>query len=443
MNSVKAGTAAQVLAMMGFGESDMKDIASMVADAALSLKAMPGSEHDHAETVTDRWHSGQTHAVPSAEMIKVGPGQSASGGGAEHMVKEYSNPAPQKGLVLEAERLEAELGPMRGYAKSIADKHNSLCTYFDSSFSEVGKSLNMLHEQNKRLTIVAAGLLKALEKGEDEKGDDDEEKEEKFEINASKAAETYAKARALLKKSRSIRAQMKANSDAGHISALKAQAKLYKNAAKAYLSKAMQYASAGKSRAVVTRKALEDFFAANPALKAEYDPNVSAKELAKAAKKAHAEWKATLKKADDAGNQADKEDKENGNQDDAAKAATAAADDAIKSQLDNALKGLGMLSGDIKSLMDAVAGRPVTPPVAPATPAVAAVAKSGNKYENIDTLIEQYAATGRIDQTSEARARDLVMKLKATDEGHMAKGTFDAMIAGSAQIVQEIFRVAA
>lgn len=441
MNSVKAGTAAQVLAMMGFGEADMGNLTKMVADAALSLKAMPGSEDDHAMTITDRWHKGQTHAVPSSEMIKVGPGQSASGGGAEHMVKEYSNPAPQKGLVLEAERLEAELGPMRGYAKSIADKHNALCTYFDESFGAVGKSLNMLQEQNQRLTIVAAGLLKALEKGEDEKGDDDEEKEEKFEINASKAAETYAKARALLKKSRSIRAQMKANSDAGHISALKAQAKLYKNAAKAYLSKAMQYASAGKSRAVVTRKALEDFFAANPALKAEYDPNVSAKALAKAAKKAHAEWKATLKKADDEGNQADKENKENGNQDDSAKAQPV-ADAEIKSQLENALKGIGMLSGNVKDLMDAVAGRPVTPPVTPATPAVS---KAGavDRLTKLDQTIEQYASEGRIDNATENKARDLMQKLDAVQKGVMHEGTFNAMIAGSAQVVQEIFRVAA
>lgn len=434
--TVKAGAAAQFLGFMGFTEDDMKKAADMIADASLT-KAVPHSENDSMPMVQDRWNKGEMHKVPGRDAINPGPSQSASGGGAEHMVRTYSHTTPQKGVQLEAEHLEAELGPMRGYAKAIADGHNGLCQSFDHFTALVKGNLDELVEQNRRLTIVAAGLLKAQE----EKGDDDEEKEEKFEINAAKARAAYAKARELLKKSRSIRASMKAASDAGHIGALKAQSKLFKKAAQAYLSKAEEYSKAGSIRAVVTRKALDEFFAKNPALKAEIDPSVDAKSLRKAALKARSDWKkaiksAEIKKDDDKGNQDDSEKKENHNQEDhAAKAAV----EGMAGKVEEALKGLGMLQTDVRGLMETITGRPITPKPAPLEMSKGAVVDFVRK---VDGMIEQYATERRIDNSMEHRARDVLQKYDALQKGVMSEAAYDAYLGQSPQIVQEIFKLA-
>lgn len=432
---VKAGSAAQFLIDMGFTKADMAKMSDMFTDAEID-KAMPGSESDSMPMITDRWHKGQMHAVPSSEQIKVGPGQSASGGGAEHMVREYSNPAPQKGIQLEAERLEAELGPMRGYAKAIADGHNGLC----ASFDELSGIVKNVVDQNMRLKIVTAALIKAVEKGEDEeKGDDD--KEEKFEINASKAQEAYAKARALLKKSRSIKAAMKAASDAGHIGALKAQSKLFKKAAQGYFNKAAEYSKAGGARAVVTRKALDEFFAANPALKSEEALDASA--LRKAAIKARKDWKAAVKSAseikkdDDAGNQADEEKHENGNQaDHAAKAEV----EVMAKQVQDAVNGMAMLETTVKGLMETISNRPVNGKV---EPLALVKADPEAQFRKLDATIEKWADENRLDTANEHRARDVVKMLSAVKAGSVTQAQFDAYQASLPQVVRECIASAA
>lgn len=153
------------------------------------------------DEVEDLW-SGDMHGVPGKETIPFGPGESASGNGAEVMVNTYSNPAPQQAITGEYEKLAREMG---------------------RSFSETRKALDRLGKNQTAIKEVLSFLLKAEEEEEDkeekahekaksfmkkakislrkaESAEDDEEKEdgkdevEKARINLKKAKELLFKA---------------------------------------------------------------------------------------------------------------------------------------------------------------------------------------------------------------------------------------------------------
>jgi len=432
MTTAKTGAAAQFLKAIGFDEADIKAMSDMVADATIAAKAEHAATTEGAPHIPDRWMAGHMHAVPTAEQIKVGPSQSASGGGAEHMVSQYSNDAPQKGLTLEAERLAAVLHQLQAQQKSLTlliDGHNGLCETVVKS----NELLSTLQDQNRRITLVCAGLIKKAEDEEEKEDDKKEDKEESMRERFGKAAaKALKKARKLHAKSLRIREAAK-TAEGSDIEALKSQSKLFKKAAKSAFAKAWKLSEG----VIETRKAVDEFFLMYPSMKSE-TPEAGALGEARKARK---EWKAAAKAVqghgDASGNQSDKKDGATGNQDDSA---VKAQIEEMSTKINNALEGFGMLKTTVGGLMEAVAGRPVTPDVAPLSLMKGdpvAVVKA------LDTKIEEMTDRGELDPTMEHRARDVLSKYQATRAGQMLESTFKGILEGSPLPVQEIFRQAA
>lgn len=61
------------------------------------------------------------HTLPSTETIRVGPSQQASGGGAEKMIREYSNVAPQYGITLLYNEFSRKLDTLRKSILTISE----------------------------------------------------------------------------------------------------------------------------------------------------------------------------------------------------------------------------------------------------------------------------------------------------------------------------------
>lgn len=438
---------AQMLKSLGITKEEADKALDMLSDQQLG-KAMHSEAFGNVKEVTDRWHEGQMHKVPGADVIKVGPSQESSGGGAEHMIRDYSNPAPQHGIQVEAERLAAELGQMRGYMKAFVDGHNGLCTSVDALLSMTKGVV----EQNRRLTIVCAGILAKAEEKEDEE-DKEEDKTEK--AHAEKANAYFTHGQKLLRKAKKRKGEAKACSEEAAKASLKQQANLLRKAGLRQIAKAQSELAGLVSESVAeARKAIDIFFAARPALKADMDKMDEEKEdeekKAKKARKAFkkAQQKAEASKGADAhkdatGNQADKKDPQTGNQDDTAVKAAIAE---MSTRVESALTGLGMLKTDIGGLFDVLAGKPVNTSTGAAAAAAGLQLMKGDvegTIRSIDSRITDAADKEILDQTQEHRARDLLSKLSAVNAGHLDRSIWDQQLNQAPHVVQDLFRVAA
>lgn len=416
------------------------------ANPDTTKKAMPHATMlTPGQMVESLWEEGQLHRVPGADTLKVGPVQESSGAGAEKMIREYSNPAPQMGIQVQAEELAAHLHAFHGAMKSIAGKHDALVDVVTKS-----------SEQIQNLTTVAAAILAKAE--EHEKEEEKKREEEHDEHHMDKAATYFKKARQLLKKSKAIKVEAKAVTVKADAKNLKRVATLLRKAAARYLMRARTEALAGRGTAVdrtfESRKAIDAFLLKYPALKADMEEmqhEKKEKDEAKKARQLYKAVKANLKAAaakaveghaDADGNQADKQDPSNGNQDDSAvKAATAAVAD-VAAKVDNALNGLGLLKTDVKGLMDTIAGRSITPPVGDVVPLLKGGATQASTIDKISEQLDAAEENGSLDLAHLIKAQSLLTRLDGVQKGAIAKGVFDAELASAPAKVREFFQAA-
>lgn len=115
-----------------------EDIRSAFIDASM-LKAMEvggaGQERPSAEMsdrVVDQSIAPMRGKAPGKEELKFGPTQAASGGDAERMISQYSEPAPQQDIVVQYERLSNMLGSlgkaMEGIQKALEAQATAFTT---------------------------------------------------------------------------------------------------------------------------------------------------------------------------------------------------------------------------------------------------------------------------------------------------------------------------
>ena len=101
------------------------DLQALAVDTAIAKAMEVGPEHTVSEN-SRIWDQGQGSLdgtrVPGREEIPLGPVQESSGAGAEKMIRDYSNPAPQQEVVEKFNELSRELGQMRGYLKSFVEE---------------------------------------------------------------------------------------------------------------------------------------------------------------------------------------------------------------------------------------------------------------------------------------------------------------------------------
>src|ERR1700760_4935981 len=84
---------------MAIDKAVKPDAASLLARWVKVFKAIPDGVVDDLEDVADMWtEPGGEHKNPGRGEIGTGPAQRMSGDGAEQMIREYSDPAPQQGL---------------------------------------------------------------------------------------------------------------------------------------------------------------------------------------------------------------------------------------------------------------------------------------------------------------------------------------------------------
>lgn len=391
-----------------------EDIAKTIADADALEKA--SAQTGDGGDIKDQWREGEKHMVPGREDLKTGPGQSSSGSGAERMVRDYSSPAPQKGVTIDAEKLEKVLEDFRGYVKS-------------------------MHDQVARL----AAFIVAKAKDDEDEEEETEEESEVVEINEKSARKLIDKAKKLLKAADAKQDDADVASDFAAEKALKREARLLRKRAAQLLGKARTAACAVASfkKSRDAGKALRGeirTLAAKADINVVQEEEEDEEEEEEGEGKARSDADAAAKnegKKDAKGNQAPMQDNDSKNQDDSAKKA---ADQvaALKGQVEDALKGLTTLQGSVHSVLDAISGKA---PLGGAKPDAAALAKAGETTD-LDALsleIETAYDNGRIDAGGAMRARDILQKVDAFAKGAIAKSIVDQAIAVAPSAVKSIF----
>jgi len=345
---------------------------------------------------------GQLHGSATREQIKTGPGQVASGLGAEGMVREYSAVAAQRGTALYPEPLERMLAD---FGRSMKSSMEAL----------------LLSQSNLPAALVEA--LKAKKaKGEDEE-EEDEEESEVVEINASKKAKDFLrKARKLAKDLDVLKADMEDCDTSAERKAARKAIKSLEHDLGAVLGKAQVFAYAAsdaelkKSIRLIASKADVEVVQEEEEDEEEEEESKSKKAAAKAAEEAAeatakaAKEAAEKAKTDDKGHQADRQDPANGNQAAAAKT----VDNETLSKLEKALSGMDTLKMEVRQMMDVISGKSKVADLVPDL--------SKAKVADIDSVtdkIEEMEESGQLTPIEACAARDIASLAKAAAEGTM------------------------
>lgn len=400
--------------------ADPKAVEGLAADLEnLEQVEKAGNAHGTggATTVEDTWQEGECHRVPGREKIITGPSESASGSGAERMTRQYSEPTPQQGLALEAQKLGQLIASLSGSTKKSLETMQALFKGLDervtgltdavTSLATIVKSMPVEDEDDSSTTALARSLIgevrelveslgkaKAdLAKAEDEDDDEDEKKSCKAKVKSLKKAITE---------------------------------KLEQAVALNSIAKSEKVAKSIKSlagRAEVTIKALEAEVESEAAAKAESEKKAAEEAAAKAAAGGSA-----------AGTGAAAE---------ASPEATKALTDATE-QVRKALDGLGMLTTNVQGFLSEITAAAAKGPmkVPPATMElmkgdVNAVA------DRIAENIEKAADAGALNLQQEVRAKDLLAKFQAARTGQMAEATFVDLLRTAPEPIKEVFKLAA
>jgi hypothetical protein len=386
-------------------EADPNLVKALSADVDVE-GALSKGEIDNAKSeglgrntgyVKDGWSEGQTNKTASREEIKIGPGEAASGMGAEKMVRDYSNPAPQHhGIEQAVERLA---NMFEGFGKSMTD----------------GMATMKADQSAVKALLVQMAISKASEDDEEE----DEEESEVVEINASRGKSRIDQAKVLIKSLKKAKTDEAKAAIKAELTKLFAKAQINFMVAKSKADRTALYELAAK--AGITKADIN-------VVQEEEEDEEEEEEKRKSAPVADVTTKAVT---DDKGNQADREDNKNGNQEAAAKAAV---DANSKTQLDAALKGIAVLETSVKGLMDIVSGKSRVadqiPNIAKATPDVIQVI--------LDT-IEQQENSGAIAQADAMAARDIAVMTRLSSEGKFDGAIVKARLEKSSGTVRAIF----
>lgn len=445
----KAAFIASLLGSISATPDDIAKAATIMGDdqlaKAVSQQLRPGEE------IASLWDEGEFHKAPTKEQIKTGPAQHASGSGAEKMIAEYSNPAPQDGTVMTPMRVAEELGQMRGYMKSQGDMINSL-----------GKSVNGL---TTAMTSYLASVAQPDSVG-------DHEVKAFSARYAAKAEQALRGARKLISKAGRLAEEID-DLEGDARKTAKAQVKDLRGSAATLLCKARDFSLAARfgetDPAAEVRKSVDDVLDANPVLKADVSAfhekegeedhekgaerkmkkmakKAAKKAASKAAKKAA---KAAAKTGDGAAAKAADGEAakaealaknancdEDGNQkqqaDGAAKAETIA-------QLQKAVDGIGMLQMNVSQLMETVTGRPLTQN---ATTPLTLIKGGADAEQRIDKIAAKIDG-GDYDTPVVMKASDLLSKLTAVREGKLSRDVWLSYLRAAPVEVQNIFADAA
>lgn len=425
-----------VLKMIGLMKANPEKAGELLADIPddimESIKAQSAMGFEGTKEVKDLWQTGEFHRNPTTAEIPVGPQQAARGGNVHRQEREYSDFERQRGL------MEQEIN-------------------FQATLSMMGESMKALATGIQFLVAKAAE-----DKEEDKMAEEDAEKAE------SDAKKSIEKAQTLIGRAADLRDDADCETGPAR-KALIVKAKNLRTNAGHELAKAQLNARAlvsVKAKAAAggtllgTIKAIAE--KANVTIKAKEDEEEEVEVEVHETEKSESE-----KEAEKAASMQEKAPSEkSGAETDAAKAAAepaekaasaaAAAPDLTKSIADltamltanndaitKALSGQRVLEGNIHTLMDAMAGKPlaVGTSVASAAPDLAALMKSNpaGTIEKLNDAVATAIDSGRLDGSSGPAATSLLGSLDAVQHGAMDMSIFESKLANAPAAVRTVF----
>jgi len=164
----------------------------------------------------DLFYDNNQNSNPSSNVIRMGPKESASGDGAEHMIRQYSNVAPQgDGTISELYgRFSRELDSLR---KALSTDVTGLM----KTNAALIKAVSLLSESFRVQNAVLGAILKAEKEEEEEEEEmkkkakkaEEEEEEEEEESEKAKALKYAKKAKTLILKAEVSDLEETANPD--------------------------------------------------------------------------------------------------------------------------------------------------------------------------------------------------------------------------------------
>ena len=403
-------------------------IANVFTSLAAIFKAAPEGaladlrdslDHAGAASISDMWNEkGGEHRAPSRAEVVTGPAEPMSGRGAEKMIREYSDLAPQGGMTALYQRFEGILN----------DFGKSLTADFDRKF---GALADVVSEHAKAFTalkgVADAAVADTTAKAGEPDGD----------TFFGKAQIKFVKAQKAFRK-----AEMEEDEDSREErkSRLTEIADVLKSALK-LISKADEeekHEDEEVEKAVATVKALQQkvSVALGAIHKAEEDEKKAEEEKAEKARQAEATAKAEAEAAAAGGATAKAEtEEEEEKKDDTAKSQALAQQ--VAETVAKALEGKTVIPGTMDEVFRLLTG--MSKSLAPA-PDMAPVAKAA---QDVAARLEAANDAGQLTGPEAIRGRELLARQAAVAAGKYDAGKFANDVAASPTAVRDIFQLRA
>jgi len=396
-----------------------RSAADLVSTWIKIFKNVPAEQLEDLKRVEDIWNEpGGQFSNPTRAEIKTGSPQESSGGGAERMVRQYSDPAPQMGMTEKYAEFSSMLSSF-GKALQTHDAQITALAQMVKGAAEQPAATTKSVDTDSALAKAELKLKKA--RSELRKADmaDDEDKEEREEKKSF-----LAEAQAALKSAKRLltKAEDEERKEDDEDRAEKARADLRQ------LTKALKKAEdEGTEREKKEEDEMEKARAAKAAAEKAIADAATAKAEAEAATTAAATT--TVKAEEKEEKDEAKKAREAAEAEAAMKAAGTSVDPTVRDQI-------ALLNTSVKGLMDVVMagskGRPL-----PAFIKGAAIADLGAK---VDAAIE----AGALEDPYEImKAQTIVTHVRAVQAGHLDAAVVDDEIAKAPTNVRQLFAVGA
>lgn len=381
----------QAIVTLGKAPKDQveKAISDFDLTAAVKADAMHLTSSEEIKDIYD-----DNHAIPSREMINTGPAESASGAGAEKMIREYSDIAPQ-------------IGTQRDYEKFIR--------MFGDFMNSQKAQTDILKNQSALLAKLAEIMVK--------KADDEEDKEDKMDEaeEATEKARTLtnsllAKADEVIGKAEALSLKLTTTATAKAKKVIQSRIDRLMTDATGFLEKAR------RGVLFVNDASLTDAFN-DVAVKAEAD-------LVEDDDGDDDDDDKKMKKAEEVRQQATGQD-----EDDNQPAASEAATKAVLDRVEKALAGMEVMHGEVKDIFAAMGTTSRSKTVS-----MSAMAKSqpAAAMDDDDKLFERMSS--KVLSPQETTMCDNLIQLRALVKGGVkSKSDFEVALKKTPDNVKEIF----
>jgi hypothetical protein len=403
-------------------KASQTDIKDMLQDAALT-KAFEnidaGAEPlTSGDFVKDQWAAGETDGVATAEEVKVGPNEAATGGNVERQIAHYSpNQVPQRGLFEQGTALGRLVSRMGSMEKALNALHQHVSLLSAGVVQTLEKSIAADAAKAAETAVVKAAdpVVAKADENPFKKKDDEDDDEKAKSLMVGRANTEFVAAKGLIAKAE----ELEGDGMAGSAKSRRTEAGASLAKARTLLGAAGALGASGDEFDRIT-KAIQTFATAKAMDCADSDED---KEKAAA--------KAVAKAGED-----DDDDKEKA----AAKAQEAALAKMIEIQA--ALDGLAVMKSDVQSVLNLVAGQsrvaggaPDRTALAKADPLAYARAKSAEVMAMQDE--------GAMSDEDVMAAHDILGKMQAATKGLVPATTVTERIRGSSTVVRGLFQDAA